>query len=108
MRFVFGASAVLLGVIALRWYDSETWQTLRQIWSLPFGNIIGGCLMIVQIAGGMGIQYPGTARLASIVLGVVYFLFSLACLPGILAARMPAAVDEDPVDDLRAHAGHAT
>jgi hypothetical protein len=85
-RIVFGASAVLLGVIALRWYDSETWQTLRQIWSLPFGNIIGGCLMIVQIAGAIGIQYLGTARLASIVLGVVYFLFSLACLPGILAA----------------------
>ena len=64
-RIVFGASAVLFGVIALMWYDSDTWQTLRQIWSLPFGTIIGGCLMIVQIAGGIGMQYPRTARLAS-------------------------------------------
>ena len=85
-RLVFGASAVLFGVIALLWYDSDTWQTLRQIWSLPFGTIIGGCLMIVQIAGGMGMQYPRTARLASIVLAIVYLLFSLACVPGILAA----------------------
>ena len=85
-RIVFGASAVLFGVIALMWYDSETWQTLRQIWSLPFGNIIAGSLMVVQIAGGIGIQYSRTARLASIVLGIVYFLFSLACLPGIIAA----------------------
>ena len=85
-RIVFGASAVLFGVIALMWYDSDTWQTLRQIWSLPFGTIIGGCLMIVQIAGGIGMQYPRTARLASIVLGIVYLLFSLACIPGILAA----------------------
>ena len=85
-RLVFGASAVLFGVIALLWYDSDTWQTLRQIWSLPFGTIIGGCLMIAQIAGGMGMQYPRTARLASIVLAIVYLLFSLACVPGILAA----------------------
>jgi hypothetical protein len=85
-RIVFGGSAVLFGVIALMWYDSDTWQTLRQIWSLPFGTIIGGCLMIVQIAGGIGVQYPRTARLASIVLGIVYFLFSLACIPAITAA----------------------
>jgi hypothetical protein len=85
-RIVFGASAVLFGVIALMWRDSDTWQTLRQIWSLPFGASIGGCLMIAQIAGGIGILYRGTVHLASIVLGVVYFLFSIACVPGILAA----------------------
>ncbi|HXY52721.1 MAG TPA: hypothetical protein VEI01_24970 [Terriglobales bacterium] len=85
-RMVFGASAVLFGVIALMWYDSDTWQTLRQIWNLPFGTIVGGCLMTAQIAGGIGMQYPRTTRLASVVLGVVYLLFSLACIPGILAA----------------------
>jgi hypothetical protein len=85
-RIVFGASAVLFGVIALMWHDADTWQTLRQIWSLPFGTIIGGCLMTAQIAGGIGMQYPRTARMASVVLGVVYLLFSLACIPGIIAA----------------------
>jgi hypothetical protein len=85
-RIVFGASAVLFGVLALMWYDSDTWQTLRQIWSLPLGTIIGGCLMIVQIAGGIGMQHPRTTHLASIVLGVIYLLFSLASIPGILAA----------------------
>jgi len=85
-RIVFGASAVLFGVIALMWYDSETWQTLRQIWSLPFGTIIGGCLMIVQIAGGIGIEYPRTAHLASIAVCVIYMVFSLVCIPGIIAA----------------------
>jgi hypothetical protein len=85
-RIVFGASAVLFGVIALMWHDSDTWQSLSQIWSLPFGTIVGGCLMIAQIACGIGMQYPRTARLASVVVGVVYFLFSLACVPGIIAA----------------------
>jgi hypothetical protein len=85
-RIVFGASAVLFGVIALMWYDSETWQALRQIWRLPFGTIIGGCLMTAQIAGGIGMQYSRTARLASVVLCVVYLCFSLACVPDIIVA----------------------
>ena len=88
-RIVFGASAVLFGVIALMWHDADTWQTLRQIWSLPFGAIIGACLMAAQIAGGIGMQHPRTARLASIILGAVYLLFSLACVPSIIAASDP-------------------
>src|SRR5580704_15673280 len=53
-RIVFGASAVLFGIIALMWHDSDTLQNLQQIWRLPFGTLIGGCLMTAQIAGGLG------------------------------------------------------
>ncbi len=85
-RIVFGASAVLLGAIALMWHDAETWQSLRQIWSVPFGAIIGACLMMLQIAGGIGIVSPPTLRVGAIILGIVYLLFSLACIPAIVAA----------------------
>ena len=85
-RMVFGAAAVLFGVIALLWHDADTWQGLTKIWSLPYGTRIGEGLMIAQIAGGIGIVYPRTVRLASIVLTVVYALFSLACISGIVAA----------------------
>jgi len=85
-RFVFGASAVLFGVMALMWHDADTWQALQQIWSLPFGVAIGRCLMVAQIAGGIGLQHPRTARSASLILGVVYLLFSLSCVPAIVAA----------------------
>lgn len=83
-RIFFGASAVLFGVIALMWHDADTWQALSRIWKLPLGTIIGECLMIAQIAGGIGLLYPRTARSAAIVLGVVYALFSLTCVPGII------------------------
>ena len=83
-RIVFGASAVLFGVIALMWHDSDTWQALRKIWSLPFGTIIGGFLMTAQVAGGIGMQFPRTLRLASVVLCVVYLCFSLACIPDMI------------------------
>ncbi len=85
-RMVFGAAAVFFGVIALMWHDVDTWQNVHHIWSLPFGIIIGGCLMAAQIAGGIGIQHPRTVRIASVVLGIVYLCFSLACIPDIIAA----------------------
>src|ERR671922_2060552 len=85
-RLVFGASAVLFGVIALMWHDADTWQNLRHIWSLPFDTVIGAGLMIAQIAGGIAAVYPRTARLASVVLCAVYLSFSLACVPDIVAA----------------------
>lgn len=75
----------MFGVIALMWHDADTWQTLRLIWSLPAGATVGVCLMAAQIAGGVGIQLPRTARLASAVLCIVYLFFSLACIPGIIA-----------------------
>ena len=85
-RIVFGVTAVLFGVIALMWHDVYTWQNLQHIWSLPLGAVVGACLMIAQIAGGIGILYPRTVRAASVVLGVVYLCFALACVPDIVAA----------------------
>jgi hypothetical protein len=85
-RALFGASAVFFGVIALMWRDAETWQSMHRILTLPFGTVIGVALMIAQIAGGVALPLPRTARVGSIVLGVVYGLFALACIPGILAA----------------------
>lgn len=85
-RIFFGAAAVWFGAIALMWHDPDTWQNLQHIWSLPLGGIIGGCLMAAQIAGGIGILYPRTIRLASVVLCVVYLCFSLACVPDVIAA----------------------
>jgi hypothetical protein len=84
-RIFFGASAVLFGVIALLWHDPDTWQSLHRILSLPSGTIIGDALMVAQIAGGVGMLFARTARPASIVLLVIYALFSLACIPGIVA-----------------------
>jgi|SRR5579862_128290 len=82
-QILFGASAVLFGVITLMWRDPDTWQGSP---ILHLGTIAGGVIAVAQIAGGIGFQYPRTARAAAIVLGVVYALFVLACIPGIVAA----------------------
>lgn len=84
-RFLLGASAVLFGVIALMWHDAETWQSMRSIWRLPLGTGVGTILMIAQIGGGIGLMFPRTMRVSSIILGVVYALFALSCVPGMIA-----------------------
>jgi len=85
-RLLFGASGVLFGIIALMWHDAETWQSMHRILRLPLGTGIGDTLMAALILASIAIQFSRTARVASIVLAVVYFVFALACIPGIILA----------------------
>lgn len=80
-RLVFGASAVLFGIIGLMWHDADTWQ------NLPYFKqpIVDDALAIAQVAGGLAIFFRSTARWGSIVLGVVYAILTLGCVPSIVA-----------------------
>ena len=84
-RVVFGASAVLFGVVSLMWHGSDMWQYLHPIQG-PLGRIVAWCLTIAQVAGGIGILFPRTARVASLVLGFTFGLFALASIRGIVLA----------------------
>lgn len=78
---------MMFAVISLMWRSSVMWQDVR-----PFGSsgaAVAWCLAIAQGMGGAGILHRRTARFASLILGVVFVLFSLACIPGIV--RAPAA-----------------
>jgi hypothetical protein len=68
------------------WHDAGTWQTLRVIWEIPLGSALGAILMAAQIAGGLGLCFPRTARIASIVLMIVYGAFCLTCVPPFIKA----------------------
>jgi hypothetical protein len=83
-RMLFGASAAMFGVICLMWHDAETWQSLHFIVNLPAGAAIGGALMVALIPSGLALPFPKSARAASLVLGIVFALFSLACIRDIV------------------------
>lgn len=80
-RVLFGAAALLFGIITLMWRDPDTWQNAI----LRVGAILCACLAIGQIVGGIGLPFARTSRAAAILLGIIYALFSLACIPGIVA-----------------------
>ncbi len=84
-RLVFGASAILFGIIALMWHDADTWQTPYRLLTLPGGGVVGDVLMVAQIAGGVAVLLPRSVRFGSIILSVVYAVFSIVAVHGIIA-----------------------
>ncbi len=86
-RILFGAAAVLFGVIALMWHDADTWQNLQHILEPAFWHphrrmSHGRSSRRV----GLGCSIRGSRRSASVLLCVIYLCFSLACIPDIIAA----------------------
>jgi hypothetical protein len=75
-RHVFGVAALAFGVITLAWPDSNQWHQLRYL------VFVAG---VAQILGGASIQFPRTAKAGAVVLGAVYLVFALLCVPQIVA-----------------------
>jgi hypothetical protein len=76
-RHVFGVAALGLGLITLIWHDYSGWHQLRY---LAYAAAAG------QILGGAAMQFRRTEKAGAAVLGAVYLVSSLLCVPGIVAA----------------------
>jgi hypothetical protein len=72
-RHVFGAAALAFGVITLAWHDSH--QARYIVYAT------GAAL----ICGGAAIQFRQTAKTGAAILGAAYLVFTLQCVPGIVA-----------------------
>src|ERR1700726_4456363 len=75
-RHVFGAAALAFGLITLAWHDYNGWH-------LP-GYIVYPAAA-AEIFGGAAIQFRRTAKTGAVVLGAVYLVFALRCVPQIFA-----------------------
>jgi hypothetical protein len=75
-RRVFGVAALTLGLITLAWHDYSDWHQLRYMVYVAAS---------AQIFGGIAIQFCRTAKTGAVVLAAVYLVFSLLCVPGIVA-----------------------
>jgi len=75
-RHVFGVAALAFGLITLAWHDYNGWHQPRYLVYAAAAALI---------FGGAAIQFRGTAKAGAAVLGAVYFVFALQCVPGIIA-----------------------
>jgi hypothetical protein len=75
-RHLFGAAALAFGLITLAWHDYNGWH-------LPL--YIAFPAAAAEILGGAAIQFRRTARAGALVLGAVYLVSALRCLPQIFA-----------------------
>ncbi len=76
-RHVFGVAAFAFGVVTLVWHDYNGWHQPRYLVYAAAAALI---------FGGAAIQFRRTAKAGAAVLGAVYLVFALQCLPGIVAA----------------------
>lgn len=75
-RQVFGVAALAFGLITLAWHDYNGWHLPRYI---------AYAAAAAQIFGGAAIQFRRTAKTGAVVLGAVYLVFALRCVPQIFA-----------------------
>jgi hypothetical protein len=74
---VFGVAAVAFGLITLVWHDYNGWHQPRYlVYAAAAALIFGGAAM----------QFLRSAKTGAAVLGAVYLVFALQCVPGIVAA----------------------
>jgi len=76
-RHLFGVAALAFGVITLAWHDYNGWHQPRYlVYAAAAALILGGAAM----------QFSRSAKAGAAVLGAVYLVFALQCVPGIIAA----------------------
>jgi hypothetical protein len=76
-RHVFGVGALAFGIITLAWHDYNGWHQPRYLVYAA---------AVALILGSAAIQFRRTAKTGAAVLGAVYLVFALQCVPGIVAA----------------------
>ena len=75
-RHVYGVAALAFGFITLAWHDYNDWHPPLYIVYLAAAALI---------FGGTAIQFRRAAKTGAAVLGAVYLVFALQCVPRILA-----------------------
>jgi len=75
-RHVFGMAALAFGLVTLAWHDYNGWHQPRYLVHAAAA---------AMIVGGAAIQFRRTAKTGAAVLGAVYLVFALQCVPGIVA-----------------------
>lgn len=85
-RHVFGVAALAFGIITLAWHNYKDWDQLRYILNATDGPVFLYAVAAAQIFGGVAIQFRRTAKIGAVVLGAVYLVFALLCVPPIVAA----------------------
>jgi len=75
-RHVFGVAALAFGLITLVWHDYNGRHLPRYIVY---------AVAAAQIFGGAAIQFRRTAKTGALVLSPVYLVFSLLCVPAVIA-----------------------
>ena len=80
-RHVFGLGAIAFGVITLAGHDLNNWYQLPALENILHGEILAYITGVIEILGGIAIQWQRTVRPGAITLGAVFLILSLLWAP---------------------------
>lgn len=85
-RFMYGLSAVFLGIIGLVWRDfAAVWQPIDNL-GVVFNRTVGASIYAIAfLASGIATLVPRTARFGLPVLAVLHLLAALGWIPRVIA-----------------------
>jgi hypothetical protein len=76
-RHMYGVAVLAAGVITLVWHDYNGWHQPRYVVYAT---------AVALIFGGAAMQFRRAAKMGAIVVGAIFLVFALQCVPGIVAA----------------------
>ena len=76
---------LIFGFVTLAWPEYYDWLQPHRFWSAQIGWLFARAASVAEIFGGAAIQFPRTAKAGAAVLGAVYLIFALLCVPRIFA-----------------------
>jgi len=74
-RRIFGLAAIAFGVITLIWHQIDS------LGNISHPDIVVYIAGIVELIGGIAIQWQRTVRIGAIMLGAIFLIFSLYWIP---------------------------
>jgi uncharacterized membrane protein YphA (DoxX/SURF4 family) len=79
-KYVYGGAAILLGLIGFVWRDFATsWQRVAP--TAPHHTALAYTAAFVEVAGGVAILLPRSARAGAAILTILYSIFALLWVP---------------------------
>ena len=85
---LFGAAAVVFGLTGFYWRNFNTWQQINALGNVAHREVLACIVAILEILGGIAIQWEKAASAGAITLGLIYLAFASLWVPFIVATPL--------------------
>jgi hypothetical protein len=82
---VFGLAALAFGIVDIVWRRFNDWQQINAFGNIAHPEIFICVAGVIQMFGGMAIQWQRTVRVGAFALGAIYLAFGLLWVPFIVS-----------------------
>jgi uncharacterized membrane protein YphA (DoxX/SURF4 family) len=85
-RHVYGLAAVIFGLVAFAWRSFDApWQQIQALGNFPHSEVLVSIAALLELFGGVAVQWRKTARVGALALAVNFLAFALLWVPRIVA-----------------------